>query len=325
MSYGGKNILITGGLGFIGSNLAIKLVGLGANVEIVDSELSDCGSNHFNISSIRDDVKIYAVNIGNIQKMEPILKDKHYIFNLAGKVSHLGSVKNPIEDLKNNYEQHVLFLNACVDINPDAKIVYSSTRQVYGNTERIPVSEKFIPLPIDPNGIHKLATEHYHMYLFNSFKVKTAILRLTNTYGPRQMISDPNQGFIPWFVKNAITGEKIVIYGDGMQIRDFNYVDDVVDALLMTGESAQTSGKVLNLGGEAYSLKKFADILSEVTGSGKTIYAPFPQERKVIDIQNYQGDFSRINILLGWKPTFDLREGLKKTVEYYQTFREHYL
>lgn len=325
VDFKGKNVMVTGGLGFIGSNLAHKLVEFGANVSLVDSLMPDYGGNLFNIHGIENKVSVNISDVRDENNMRLLVKGQDYIFNLAGQVSHLDSMKDPFTDLEINCRAQLSILEACKKNNRDAKIVFTSTRQVYGKPDYLPVDEKHLLHPIDINGINKMAGEWYHILYNNVYNIKTTSLRLTNTYGPRLLMKHNRQGFVAWFVRQAIENDEIKIFGDGNQIRDFNYVDDVVGALLLVGAKDETSGKIYNLGNtERMCLREFVRVLIDVCGSGTYTIVPFPEEKRKIDIGDYYGDFNKIKKELGWEPVIFVREGLERTIEYYKKYSKYY-
>jgi Nucleoside-diphosphate-sugar epimerases len=256
-----KKVLITGGLGFIGSNLAIRLVELGADVTLVDSLIPTYGGNLWNVEPIKTRVRINISDVRDPFAMKYLISGQDYLFNLAGQTSHVDSMENPETDLAINVQAQLQILEACRQHNPDVKVVFASTRQVYGRPLRIPVGEDHPLTPVDINGVHKLAAEHYHRLYNNIYGVRSVILRLTNTYGPRMRVVDARQTFLGIWIRRLLEGEPILIYGDGSQLRDYNYVDDVVDALLMAAETDTCYGDVLNLGSqEVFSLSQTAEI-----------------------------------------------------------------
>jgi UDP-glucose 4-epimerase len=249
-----------------------------------------------------------------------------YIFNLAGSVSHLESMQQPLRDLELNCAAHITLLEACRNFNPHVKVVFTSTRQVYGNPIYLPLDEQHRVAPLDVNGINKLAAEHYHLLYQRVYGTRAVCLRLTNTYGPRQLIHHNRQGFIGWFIRQAVEGGVIELYGEGRQRRDMNYVGDVVEALLLAGASEAAEGEIYNLGGdEPVSLVELAEELISITGRGTVRTVPFPQERQLIDVGNTHSSFAKIEAALGWRPRTPLREGLRRTVEFYERHRAHYL
>ena len=323
--YRGRKVLVTGGLGFIGSNLCRSLADLGAQVLAVDSLLPDYGGNLFNLAGYEDKVK---VNIADVRGhgMGYLVRGQDVLFNLAGQVSHIDSMTDPFTDLEINCRSQLWILESVRKNNPDVRIVYAGTRQVYGKPVRLPVDESHPLNPTDVNGINKISGELYHLVYNSVYGIKACSLRLTNTYGPRQLIRHPRQGFIAWFVRQAVLGEEIQIFGDGSQKRDFDYVDDVVDAFLRAGASEAAAGQVFNLGGQgAISLLELARMLIAIAGRGSYALAPFPPERKLIDIGDFQADASKVRRELGWSPRVALREGLEETVAYYRQHKEHYL
>jgi nucleoside-diphosphate-sugar epimerase len=324
--YSGKNILITGGLGFIGSTLAIRLVNLGANVTLVDSMIPDYGGNLFNIEPIKDKVRINFSDVRDPHSMEYLVKGQDYLFNLAGQISHIDSMNDPLTDLDINTRAQVFILEACRKFNRSIRIVFASTRQLYGKPQYLPVDERHPLNPIDVNGINNLAGERYHLLYHDVYDMSTVVLRITNTYGPRQLLKHNRQGFIGVFVKQILQGEKLLIYGDGKQVRDMNYVDDVVDALLVAGIKEESYGQAYNLGGsEPISLHNLAKLLVELNGSGEFELMPFPAEKKRIDIGDYYGDYRKFSQMTGWQPKTSVRDGFAKMLAYYKENLSYYL
>jgi UDP-glucose 4-epimerase len=324
-TFDGKNVLITGGLGFIGSSVARRLVQLGAKVTLVDSLIPDYGGNLYNIKGIEEKVEVNIADIRDENSMNYLVKGRAFIFNLAGQVSHIDSMNDPYTDLEINCRSQLSILEACRKNNPAVKVVYAGTRQQYGKPDYLPVDEKHLMHPTDVNGINKMAGEWYHILYNNVYGIKATSLRLTNTYGLRQMMKHSRQGFIYWFIRQAIDGKEIKIFGDGSQLRDFNYIDDVVDAFLLAASVDKTNGEVFNLGGERpYNLLEFVKILLDVCGTGSYTLVPFPEEKKKIDIGDAYSDYEKIKNVLGWEPKVSLREGLERTVAYYRTNKEHY-
>jgi UDP-glucose 4-epimerase len=324
-SYRGRKVLVTGGLGFIGSNLCRALADLGADVLAVDSLLPDYGGNLFNLDGYEDRVK---VNIADVRGhgIEYLVAGQEILFNLAGQVSHIDSMTDPFTDLEINCRSQLWILEAVRKRNPGVKIVYAGTRQIYGRPKSLPVDETHLLKPTDVNGINKISGESYHLVYHQVHGIRASSLRLTNTYGPRQLIRHNRQGFIGWFVRQALLGEEIQLFGDGQQKRDFDFVDDVVDAFLRAGASNRSDGEVFNLGGEAaVSLLDFVKLLLEIAGKGSYRIVPFPKERAKIDIGDFYADASKIHGALGWAPKVSLRAGLEQTLDYYARHKEHYL
>ncbi|WP_018506502.1 NAD-dependent epimerase/dehydratase family protein [Thiobacillus thioparus] len=328
-SYLKKRVLITGGLGFIGSNLARALVAQGAEVTLVDSLIPQYGGNPFNIDDIRDKLTVNVCDVRDPFAMAYLLQGKDFLFNLAGQTSHLDSMSDPQTDLDINAAAQLAILEACRKSNPGIKIVFASTRQLYGKPDYLPVDEKHPIRPVDVNGINKLAGEWYHLLYNNVYGIRACALRLTNTYGPGMRVKDARQTFLGIWVRLLIEGKPIRVFGDGLQLRDFNYVDDCVEALLLAGASDDANGKIYNLGSsEVVGLKALAEMMVELgnelkIGGGYELI-PFPPERKAIDIGDYYSDFSLITHELGWQPKIDLREGLQRTMAYYQANHMHY-
>ncbi|MCA1591178.1 MAG: NAD-dependent epimerase/dehydratase family protein [Acidobacteria bacterium] len=324
--YKGRSVLITGGLGFIGSNLARKFVEIGGvEVNILDALLPEQGGNAYNVHDIADRVKLHRADMRDDWVVNHLVSGMDYIFNLAGNVSHLDSMTDPQRDLDLNCAAHLRLLEACRDFNPHVKIVYTSTRQVYGKPVYLPLDEQHRVAPLDINGINKLAAEHYHLLYHRVYGTRAVCLRLTNTYGPRQLLRHNRQGVIAWFIRQAIDGEVIELFGEGRQRRDANYVDDVVEALLLAGASETAEGEIFNLGSdEAVSLSVLAELLIGLTGRGSVRSVPFPRERQLIEIGSSYSSYQKIHSVLGWRPRTPLTEGLARTVEFYRKHREHY-
>ena len=323
--YEGASVLITGGLGFIGSNLARTLVAQGADVTLVDSLIPQYGGNPFNIHDIRDKINVNVCDVRDSFAMAYLLKGKDYLFNLAGQTSHVDSMTDPQTDLDINATAQLSILENCRKTNPTIKIVFASTRQLYGKPDYLPVDEKHPVRPVDVNGINKLAGEWYHLLYNNVYGIRACALRLTNTYGPGMRVKDARQTFLGVWVRSLVEGKPIMVFGDGMQIRDFNYVDDCVEALLLAGASDTVNGRVYNLGNsEVITLKALAEMMANLSHGMTFKLVPFPSERKAIDIGNYFGDFSLIKQELDWQPKVGLREGLERTIIYYQNHYRHY-
>jgi UDP-glucose 4-epimerase len=322
----GKNILITGGLGFIGSNLARTLADLGARVTVVDSLIPEYGGNLFNLKGYESRIRINIADIRDEFSMAYLVQGQDYLFNLAGQTSHLDSMKNPFVDLDINCRSQLFILEACRKHNPAIRIVYASTRQIYGRPDFLPVDEGHILHPTDVNGINKMAGEWYHILYSNVYGIQTCALRLTNTYGPRMRVKDARQTFLGIWIKNLVEGKRIEVWGDGHQVRDFNYVDDVTDAMLTAALSEQSNGQIYNLGSpERVNLKDLAALMIRVHGKGAYEVVPFPEDRKPIDIGDYYANYSKVRAALNWNPRLSLELGLTRTLQYYYQFIHEYL
>ena len=324
--YRGRRVMITGGLGFIGSNIARALVDLGANVLIMDSLIPDSGANLFNIDGVADRVRVNIADVRQETTMNYLVRDREVIFNLAGQVSHIDSMADPHTDLEINCRSQLSILEACRKNNPAVKVVYAGTRQVYGKPDSLPVTEDHLVRPVDVNGINKAAGENYHLLYNNVFRVRACSLRLTNVYGPRQLIKHNRQGFIGWFIRLAVEGREIQVFGDGSQMRDFVYVDDTVDAFLRAGASDACNGHVFNVGGfEPTTHRDLVTLLIDVAGSGSVRYVPWPPEKQAIDIGSFYADSSRFRQAVGWEPRVSLREGFRRTLAYYRSHLGEYV
>jgi UDP-glucose 4-epimerase len=324
--YHGRRVMITGGIGFIGSNLARQLVDLGAEVLIVDSLIPDYGGNLFNIAGIADRVRINIADIRMESTMNVLVRDRDVIFNLAGQVSHIDSMLDPHTDLEINCRAQLSILEACRRHNTGVRVVFAGTRQVYGRPERLPVDERHLVHPADINGINKAAGEYYHLLYNQVFGVRASSLRLTNVYGPRQLIRHDRQGFIGWFIRRAIEDGDIQVFGDGSQLRDFVYVDDAADAFLRAGATDACDGEVFNVGGERpVSHRDLVTLLLEVAGSGRVSYVDWPPDKKRIDIGSFYTDSTKFRTRTGWTPTVSLREGLRRTIAFYRAHFDQYV
>jgi UDP-glucose 4-epimerase len=316
--FSNKSVLITGGLGFIGSNLASRLVSLGANVNLVDSLIPEYGGNLFNIVDFENKVRVNISDVRDQHSMKYLIQGQDYLFNLAGQTSHMDSMKNPFTDLDINAKAQLSILEVCRHYNPGIKIVFASTRQIYGKPEYLPVDENHPIHPVDVNGINKMAGEWYHILYNNIYGIKSCALRLTNTYGPRMRIMDARQTFLGIWFRRLVEGKPFEVWG-GNQLRDFNYIDDVVNALLIVANNNNANGQIFNLGSEEMiSLKDIAQLLIDLNGGGKFTIREFPEDRKKIDIGDYYSDFSFIKAKVGWEPKTLLKDGLEKTISFFK-------
>ena len=324
-AFSGKRVLITGGLGFIGSNLAHKLVHHGAIIEIIDALIPEHGGNIYNIKNIKNNIVIHKFPLQeNPPELLKIVERQDYIFNLVGQTSHWDSMVAPHVDLQHNCTANLSLLESARKTNQNAKIVFASTRQIYGKPKILPVPETHPVNPVDINGIHKSTGETYHKLYSQIYGLKTIILRLTNTIGPRMRIKDTRQTFLGYWIRCAIEKRPFEVW-DGSQLRDLNYVDDVVESLIIAMLSEKNSGTVYNLGAyPPFSLKKIAELLSKYTKSS-FIIKEFPEKRKSIDIGDYYGDFSLITKELNWTPNTDTETAIKQTIEFYDKEISYYV
>ncbi len=324
-AFRGAHVLITGGLGFVGSNLAHRLIDLGAQVTLVDSLIPEYGGNLRNIYGIEEQVRVNVADVRDEYSMNFLVQEQDYLFNLAGQTSHIDSMTDPYTDLEINCRAQLSILEACRKHNQNIKVIYASTRQIYGKPDYLPVDERHLLHPTDVNGINKMAGEWYHIVYNNVHHVRACALRLTNTYGPRMRVKDARQTFLGIWIKRVLDGEPLKVFGDGLQIRDFTYVDDCVDALLLAALAEGANGQIFNLGSdETINLRNLAALVVEANGGGSYECVPFPPDRKAIDIGDYYGDYRLIRGRLGWYPRYRLREGLARTLAFYRENRDYY-
>jgi nucleoside-diphosphate-sugar epimerase len=309
---------VTGGLGFIGSNLAHTLVELGADLTLVDSLPPEFGGDPRNVEDIRDRVRVVVGDIQDEAVMAPLLPEQDYLFNLAAQVGHAASLQDPLRDLGANTVSHVALLESCRRLNPGIRIVHAGTRQIYGRPQRLPVDETHPLAPLDFNGISKLAGEWYHCLYHRIHGLRTTSLRMTNVYGPRMYVRDGRKNFIGLWVRQLVEGQELTIFGDGSQVRDLNYVDDVIAALLLCAAAPQAVGQIYNLGAGPVSLLELAREMIAANDGGAYRLEPFPPERKKIDIGDYYADFGKIRAQLGWSPRVPLGEGLRRTLAHFR-------
>lgn len=323
-----RRVLITGALGFIGSNLARRLVDLGAHVLLVDSLIPEYGGNLFNIAGLpigEDRARLNISDVRDAHSMRYLVQEQDYLFNLAGQTSHMDSMSDPDTDLEINCRAQLSILEACRKYNPAIKVVFASTRQLYGKPDYLPVDEKHLKRPVDVNGINKMAGEWYHILYNNVYGIRSCSLRLTNTYGPRMRVKDARQTFLGIWIRLAVEGKPFEVW-EGHQLRDFTFVDDAVEAFLLAAASEAANGEIFNLGGDCViSLKALGDLLVETNGGGEYQTRSYPADRKRIDIGDFYSDFSRIRSMLGWEPRTPLSEGLKQTLEFYREHLPKYL
>ena len=323
--FAGRRVLITGALGFIGSNLALRLTELGAQVLAVDSLIPEYGGNLFNIAGLEDRVLVNISDVRDAHSMRYLVQGQDFLFNLAGQTSHMDSMNDPDADLEINCRAQLSILEACRKYNPGIKVVFASTRQLYGKPDYLPVDEKHLLRPVDVNGINKMAGEWYHILYNNVYGIRSCALRLTNTYGPRMRIKDARQTFLGVWVRLAVEGKPFEVW-EGHQLRDFTFVDDAVEAFLLAAASEKSNGEIYNLGGESVvSLKDLADLVVEMNGGGEYVTRNYPADRKRIDIGDYYADFSKIAGALNWQPRTNLRDGLRHTLGFYREHLAKYL
>lgn len=324
--YSQKKIVVTGGLGFIGSNLAVRLVELGARVTVVDSLVRGCGGNHYNLHPVEADVRLIERDIAEAAEFRDEIAGSDLIFNLAGEISHIHSMRYPQRDARLNASAHLAFLQECVRAAPGIRVIYASTRQIYGMPRYLPVDETHPVQPVDFNGIHKFAAHSYHLMWSHTGELDAAVLCLTNIYGPRMALDAPCQGFLNNFSRKLVQGEVLEVFGDGLQLRDPLFVDDAVEAFLQLGLLPRLPSRAYNLGGpEPLQLRHIAELASRAADVAPPVFRPFPPELRAIDIGSYYTDATRIRAEVGWRPAVRFEEGIARLLEYYRRERTHYL
>ncbi|MBI3180823.1 MAG: NAD-dependent epimerase/dehydratase family protein [Myxococcales bacterium] len=325
MSFAGKNAVVTGGLGFIGSNLARRLLEEGARVTVVDSLAPKCGANRHNLADVLDRIRLEEADLCGRLRIGPLLEGADFVFNLAGRISHLDSMTAPFEDLAINGQAHLSLLEEIRGRCPLATVVYASTRQLYGPPRYLPVDEAHPVSPVDINGVHKFSAEQYHLLFARHYGLRACALRLTNTYGPRQALSHPRFGFVGWFINRALTGQPIELFGDGAYLRDLNHVDDVVQAFLLAAGAEACAGRVFNLSGPRASLEHIAQVLAKTGGGCPVVKVEYPAQLRKLEIGDYYGSSEAFASVTGWRANPDWVGDLARTVEWFRGRLHHYL
>ena len=326
MEISNKKILITGGLGFIGSNLARRLVECGNSVTVLDSLIPEYGGNPRNLHDLREKIVVNLSDVRDPFSINELIKGQDYLFNLAGQTSHLDSMNDPFTDLDINAKAQLSILEACRKNNRNIRIVFASTRQIYGKPQYLPVDEKHPFNPVDVNGINKIAGEQYHLLYNQVHEIRSSVLRLTNTYGSRMRIKDARQTFLGIWIRNLLEGNPIQVFGDGKQRRDYNYVEDVLDALLIAATEENAIGNVYNLGArEPLSLEDTAKTMCHTIEGSDYQMIPFPEDRKAIDVGDFICDYSAFRNQFGWEPKVNFQEGIQRSIDYFRKEIAHHL
>ena len=323
--YAGKNVLITGGLGFLGSNLAIRLLDLGASVTLCDALIPDLGANYFNIEPIKDRVEVVTANVGDRTAMDKHVRNRDIVFNIGMHSCHLDSMRDPVFDIETNIVPQVNFLESLRHNNPKARIVYVGTRAQYGRVENPPITENTPLKPLDIYAASKQAVEWYHLLYKEICGLRPTSLRLGNTYGPRHQMRHAKYGVQNYLIRLALDNQQIEVFGEGSQKRELIYVDDVIECLLLLGSKEASVGQVYAMG--ATERVTFLELVQEIIkacGSGSYVHVPWPEDRKVIEVGDVVTDFSKLTTHTGWLPTTPLSEGLRATVQYYRAHKKYY-
>lgn len=325
VAFRGRRVLITGGLGFIGSNLARTLVRLGAKVTILDSLIPEYGGNPRNVAGLERKLSIHHSDVRDRHSLPTFVRGQDFLFNLAGQTSHMDSMTDPDTDLEINCRAQLSILETCRRTNPGIRVVFASTRQIYGRPDYLPVDEKHPLRPVDVNGINKLAGEEYHLLYSAVHGIRSTVLRLTNTIGPRMRIKDARQTFVGVWIRRLLEDQPFEVWG-GAQLRDFTYVDDAVEALLLAATNPAAEGQVFNLGGPPpVTLQQLAQLLVAANGGGRFVVKRFPAARRKIDIGDFYADYGLITARLGWRPRTDLSTALRRTLAYFRKEGVHYV
>lgn len=323
-AYRGRKVLVTGGLGFIGSILAARLADLGSEVDVVDSLIPGQGGNHHNLEGYSSRIGVHILDIKHGDLMAHLVGGRDYIFNLAAYTSHVKSIEEPIVDLEVNCESHLSLLNTIREINPECRVVYSGSRSQYGKALYLPVDEEHPFNAVDINGVHMATVELYHRLYHRIYNIRSCCLRLTNVFGPHHQMMHSKQGFLHWFIRLALDGGEINVFGDGEQYRDFVYVDDAVRAILLAGANPDCYGDAFNVGtGKPISVAECARLVAEKAG-GSYRLIPFPRDYLDVEVGDFYLDWQKINRSVGWEPVVEFDEGLDLTVDFYRRNRSKY-
>ena len=331
-SFSGRTCVVTGGLGFIGSNLAVHLARAGAEVTVIDALIPRHGGSRANVRATElgladDTIDVVVADIGDPAATSTALSGAEFVFNCAGQVSHVDSMEDPLGDLAINAASQLRMLETLRQVNPGARVVYASTRQIYGKPRYLPVDEEHPIVPVDVNGVNKWAGEQFHILYAKTHGISACALRLTNIYGPRQRLLGDHHGVLPVFIRKALEGQTIQLFGDGLQTRDVLHVDDVVAAFAAAAGAPEMSGEVFNIGSpEQLTLRSIAEVIVGESGTGSRVeLEPWPQDRLRIDIGSYSTDCSKAKRMLGWEATTPLTEGMVSTLAFFRERIADYL
>jgi UDP-glucose 4-epimerase len=322
----GKKILITGGLGFLGSNLARHLVDLDAHITIIDNMNPMYGGNWFNISGYENKINVIDGSYLENQHIAPVIPDTDIIYHFAAQVSYIDSMNNPMNDLDLNARGTLSLLLLCKELNPSVKIIFSSSRMVLGKMHKENIDENHPTNPLSLYGIHKLMSEKYFQMFYKDYGIPFVALRITNPYGKRQQIKHSKYSLVGWFVRQAMEGKAITIFGEGHQLRDYIYVDDIVEGFIRAGSSSMAEGQIINLGsGQSTKFRKMAETIVKIVGNGKVEYVPWPKDYENIETGNVVTDLTKMKNILQWSPITTLEDGIKYTYNYYQKYMDKYI
>jgi UDP-glucose 4-epimerase len=321
----GRRVLITGGAGMLGSSLAHRLVQLGSQVTVLDAMFPHFGGNVFNFAGIQDDIRFVRGDIRDEAIVRECVEDVEYVFNLAAQVSYIDSNTDIMTDLDINCRGQIKLLEACKATGAHQRVVFASSRFVYGRIEYNPVDEKHPLNCLSIYGIHKLAGEKYHRFFYDMYRIPTICLRISNPYGPRQQMKHSKYGIVNWFIRLALEGKPLTIYGKGLQARDYVYVNDIAEAFLLAALSDKTSGQVYNVGsGQGVRFRDMARLIAEIIPGTSVMETEWNPGSYFVETGDYVSDITKVRQDTGWSPKVSLREGIELTVDYYKRHKDFY-
>ena len=317
--------MITGGAGMIGSTIANLAVQSGAQVTILDAMLPAYGGNFFNLQNIRDKINFIQGDIRDAEVVKRLVPGMDYIFSLAGQVSYVDSNTDPLLDLDINCLGHIQVLEACRQFNPKAGLIFASSRFVYGKIDYTPVDEGHPFNCLSIYGIHKLSGEKYYRFYHDAYGLKTVSVRIANPYGPRQQMKHSKYGIVNWFIRQALDGKELTIFGDGRQGRDYIFVEDLAEAMVALVLAPGTSGQVYNLGSATITpFIEMAHLVAEAVPGTVVKQVEWPADRYFVETGDYVSDLGKITKAIDWRPKTSIKEGINKTVDYYRKYRDKY-
>ena len=315
-AYAGRTVLVTGGLGFIGLNLVRSLVAAGAAVRVLSRSWSPRDPE---VESVLESVALHKGDIRDEAVVRSSVRGSSVIFHCAGKSGPSASNRSPLEDLDVNVRGQLMLLEACRELNPSVRIVFPSSRLVYSAGSALPVAEDAPTVPASVYGVHKLAAERHLLLYRRLYGLQATVLRITNPYGPFQRAEQSGYGVINWFIHRALHGEQLSVYGAGDQLRDYVHIDDVVEAMLLAGLTAEADGAVLNVAsGKGVTFRQMAELVVATTGAGTVVEVPWPDDARRVETGNFVADIARARQVLGWTPRTAFGDGVTAVVDRYR-------